>query len=144
MKKLFKKIIKKIRENEKIDLYFLNYFFVKEPSDPPNPCIVFCINDIKNLRETIHFTQNGLFEIDFTLKIYAQDEEFDELSNITELIIKSLDSCVLIENFEQISLKNYKTEINHEYSKKRNENYGFFQIQISFKAWCFFEFLVNP
>lgn len=137
MKKLFDEIIKKIRSNEILDSYFANYFFLKEPLNPPLPFILFLIDEIKTNEKIFSCLDSESFEIDFKLKIFSNDYEFDDFSLIIGNLQKIFDSFILIENGIQISFSHQKTNVFHEYEQKRNRDFDFFRAEIFFKAWYF-------
>jgi hypothetical protein len=137
MKKIFDEIIGKIRSNQILESYFSNYFFLKEPFDPPLPFILFSIDEVKINDGIFHNLNSNSFEINFSLKIFSNDYEFDNFSFIIEEIQRILDSFVLIENNVQISFSHEKTNIFHEYEKKKNKDFDFFKADIFFKAWYF-------
>ena len=113
----------------------MNYFFIKAPSDPPFPFLLFSIIDIRNSSEKI-FRIGDFFEIDFCLKIFSYDYEFELLSEMIDLLIMTIDSLILFENSTQLSFKHYKTEVNFDSIESKKKK-SFFEVSLFFKSWYF-------
>lgn len=135
MEKLFDEINNALILEPDIKNYFANYFYIKEPDNPPTPFILFLIDNISNLNNSSSIYE--ALEFDLRLKIISDDYEFDELYIILNKILVILNSFLYIDDKYQITLKLNKTEIINKDDILVKKNNRYFNINIFLKAYFF-------